>query len=219
MEYSLFEVNEDGDVVLMGAESTDSVSDGDSADTISSGDTLSVEAEDKAQEDLSSDDTSGVPVVLSDEVTAALLSLDAAEGSLSSSTLDYFDRVVSGLPDDYIYVAYRTSSNESYSGVLYYGEHVLINGNTLTFKDGVALEVVRTSSSYSSSYITYTSSDASGTSLSLSQSGSVLYYSNAFEGYPVLGGVVHELGMSPYIMAGLVAGMISVVLGILFRKR
>lgn len=108
-------------------------------------------------------------------------------GNLSSNTLDYFDRVVNGLPSDYKYVAYKTSSQDSYAGSLIYGKHVDVSGNILIFgEDSVELTVSR--NNYSGTYyITYDSSDASGDTVSVSNSGNVLYYTNGLEGFPTLG--------------------------------
>lgn len=108
-------------------------------------------------------------------------------GSLSSATLDYFDRVANGLPEDYTYLAYKTSEDDSYSGSLIYGKHVDVSGKTVIFgNDSTELRVAR-SSSGGRYYINYYSSDASGSTVNLDSGSTILYYSNAVPGLPTLG--------------------------------
>lgn len=162
-----------------------------------------------------------VPVTLSDEVTTALLEATTpAGGSLGSSTLDYFDRVVSGLPYDYKYVGYRISSDNSYDGVLYYGRDYDIEDGVITFgKDAKEVTVERISSSGYSTYTDYSVSDAEGTEITLSQDGEVVYYTNAEVGYPVMGGILQPFGYAPLLTAGLVCAMATVILHKLIIKR
>lgn len=162
---------------------------------------------------------SGVPVVLSEDVTAAILAASPAGGSIGSSTLDYFDRVVSGLPADYKYIAYRTSSENSYDAVLYYGDDYEISGDVITFQEAVQLEVERVSSSGYNTETNYSAEQISDTSVSFSQSGTVVYYTNAAEGYPVLGGYDQQKGYDFFIVPALIGAMAVVVLTKLMFRR
>lgn len=162
-----------------------------------------------------------VPVVLSDEVTAALLDATTpAGGTLASSTLDYFDRIVSGLPSDAIYVAYRTDSDSNYDGVLYYGDDYNLSSDTVIFgKDSRQIHVERVSSGGYSTYTNYTEYDAEDVEVNLSRSGDVVYYSNIDAGYPILGGYEKPFNLSPYLVVGLVTALAVVVLQKLICKR
>ena len=161
---------------------------------------------------------SGVPVVLSEDVTAAILAASPAGGALGSSTLDYFDRIVSGLPADYKYIAYRTNSDNSYDGVLYYGDDFEVGDNMITFgDDATQIYVERVSSSYSSE-TNYVCSDVSDVSVDFSQSGTVLYYTNAVAGYPLLGGYEMKKGMSFYIVPALIGVLARSVMLKLSRR-
>lgn len=162
---------------------------------------------------------SGVPVVLSEEVTAAILAASPAGGTIGSTTLDYFDRITSGLPADYKYIAYRTNDN-SYDAVLYYGRDYEISGNMITFEDDAKqVEVERASSSGYNQETYYYSYDVSDVSVSFNQSGTVLYYTNVVPGYPVLGGYEQPVGLAPLLTAALIGAMCLVILQKLLLRR
>lgn len=167
------------------------------------------------------DDSGSVPVVLSEEVTAAILAAQPASGSIGSSTLDYFDRVVSGLSSDYKYVAYRTDSSDSYDAVLYFGRDFDIFENSIKFKDdAVELRVDRVSTSGYNNETYYYSADASNTTISFSKGSTLLYYTNAVEGYPVLGGYSGtDLTLVPFLIGGIITAVATVILSKLILKR
>lgn len=243
-EASLFEINEETGEVTYTPSEDETAADqeetaaesevenvgNDSASTDNVGDVVQapedleetvVETEEEASVvDLLDSGDSAVPVVLSEEVTAAILAATPAGGSIGSSTLDYFDRVVSGLPADYKYIAYRTNSDNSYDAVLYYGADYEISGNVITFgEDAMQLDVVRVSSSGYGTETNYTASQVSDTSVSFSQSGTVVYYTNAVEGYPVLGGVVRSIGYAPLLTSALIGALAVVLMSkLLFRR-
>lgn len=160
-----------------------------------------------------------VPVVLSEEVTAAILGETPAGGIIGTSTLDYFDRVVSGLPADYKYIAYRTSSDNSYDAILYYGNEYQVLENSVVFDQGVSLEVVRVGTSGYSTETNYISADIFDTEIDFSQSGNVVYYTNVVEGYPVLGGVEVQKGYDFYLVPVLIGVLALVIMSkLLFRR-
>lgn len=176
--------------------------------------------EDPAGLDILDPGGDAVPVVLSEEVTAAILAASPAGGTIGSSTLDYFDRIASGLSADCKYIAYRTSSDNSYDAVLYYGEDYEVSENMITFgDDAVQVEVERVSSSGYNTETYYTATEISDTSVSFNQSGTVLYYTNAVPGYPVLGGYEQPAGYAPLITAALIGALCLVVLQKLLLRR
>lgn len=154
------------------------------------------------------------------QLAQALLASSPASGSLSSSTIDYFDRLVSGLPKDYVYVAYRNDRDDSYAGTILYGDdYDLSGGDTIVFgADAVSVDVSRISQGGYNNYITYDSSDASGSVVTVVDSGTVLYYTNAFEGYPLLGGYERPVEFSQVLVVGLIAVFASVILNKLFNR-
>ena len=156
---------------------------------------------------------SPVPVALEESVSAVLVqSLTPHSGALSSSTLNYFDRIVSGLPDDYIYIAYRTSNNNSSDGVLYYGDDYEINGSTVTFEDNaVEIRVQRVNSGYDNE-TQYLRRDIGNTDVNLSHNSTLVFYSNAEVGFPILGGYEKPFSISPFLVVGLVTALAVVVL-------
>lgn len=159
-----------------------------------------------------------VPVALSDEVTAAILADSPASGSIGSTTLEYFDRIVSGLPQDYKYVAYRTNTDDSYDAILYYGRKFDIDGNVITFgKDTKEVIVDRVSTSGYNNITNYYSADASHVSVEFEQNGSVIYYTNAVPGFPVLGGYNQSLSYTPFLVAALVGAFVTVVFNKLMK--
>lgn len=169
---------------------------------------------------LPASDSGDVPVVLSEEVAEALLASTPASGSLSSSTIDYFDRLVDGLPSDYCYVAFRNDSDDSYAGSIVYGDDYDVSGNTVVFGEGaVEIAVSRSSGSSYSSYITYDASDASDSVVNLGQSGTILYYTNAVPGYPILGSGARPLEIGAFVTVGLVSAIAVAVLTKLLNRR
>lgn len=138
-------------------------------------------------DDSSFDDNSSVLEQLLNELEP--YSVDSpSTGNMASSTLTYFDRVVDGLPDYYKYVAFSDNSSDSYSGVLVYGSDYTISGNTITFNSADLVSVYRVRQGVTNTYITYYDhSDLSNRSFSLPSNSTVLYYTNAFDGFPVLG--------------------------------
>lgn len=154
------------------------------------------------------------------QLAQALLASSPASGSLSSSTIDYFDRLVSGLPEDCVYVAYRNDSDDSYAGTIIYGDdYDLSGGDTIVFgADAVSVDVSRISQGGYNNYITYDTTDATGSVVTVVDSGTVLYYTNAFEGYPVLGGYERPVEFSQVLVVGLIAVFASVILNKLFNR-
>ncbi len=210
---SLFGIDESGNLTYVEG----SEADGDlSIDAGSEGDVLSDQTTDSV-EDVPEDSVldavdlvdGSVPVALSAEVEAAIASIAPSAGSLASSTLDYFDRVVEGLPEDAVYVAYRTDADNSTNGVLYYAsEYDLADGVVLFGSDAVRLEVVRESTSYNS-YTTYNRSLADGVEVDYSAASTdVVYYTNAAEGYPILGGLPHDPKSDINVCGILLLGMV-----------
>lgn len=169
---------------------------------------------------VANDPDNAVPVVLSDEVSEALIeALTPAGGSLGSTTLDYFDRLTGSFPSDYVYVAYRMSSSNSYDGVMYFGDNYDFDGTTISFGKNAVQVCVQRVTSYGSTTTEYTQTDAEGVDVTLSKDGQVVYYTNAEVGYPVLGGYSQPLGISPFLVVGLLSAMASVILAkLLIRK-
>lgn len=234
METSLFEITENGEIIYEdideqiteegeGADNGESV-----VENVGEGDILPGALEDEevletTQETvlLNLSDGDAVPVVLSDEVTTAIIdSMTPAGGALSSSTLDYFDRVVSSLPSDYKYVAYRTSTDNSSDGVLYYGDDYEIDDNCISFgEDACQLRVQRVSQSGYNNVTEYNCYSAVDVDVYYSQAGDTVYYTNAEVGYPVLGSVVQPVGYGFCLTVGLVCSFAVVVLQRLLLKR
>ena len=159
--------------------------------------------------------------LLSDEIQELLVNaLSPASGSLGSSTIDYFDRVVSGLPSDYKYIAYRTSSDDSYDGVLYFGDDYEIEDNVISFgEDTTELRVVRESSTGYNQITNYYENVIDGASIAFDLNGSTVYYTNAQVGYPIMGGYDVPFNYSPLIAVGLVCVMALAILQKIFLKR
>lgn len=240
---SIFEVDENGQIVYEQNEAAGSdvpsdpatheaeseeISGTDTDEIIDSGidvsDTLQdeeiLEKTQEIEQIFSDGDTYNVSL-LSDEVQELLVNaLTPASGSLGSSTLDYFDRVVSGLPSDYKYIGYRTSTDDSYDGVLYFGDDYEVEGNVITFgKDTTELRVVRESSSGYNQVTNYYEKEIDGASIAYDLGGSTVYYTNAEVGYPVMGGVTQPFNYSPLIAVGLLCVMALAVMQKIFLKR
>lgn len=160
-------------------------------------------------------------VLLNPASAQALLSGgNAVGGTMSSTTIDYFDRIVDGLPSDYGYVAYKTSNDDNYSGSLIYGRDYSVNGNSVVFgKDAVEIALSRYSNGNYNYFLQYDTSDASNISLSLPSSGTLLYYTNLIDGRPTLGRGARPFEIAPYITVALIAVIASLVISRLIKGR
>lgn len=165
-------------------------------------------------------DNSGNVNLLSveDELLAIAAAVSPAGGSLGSSTLDFFDRVVSGLPSDYKYIAYRTSTDDSYDGILYYSDDYDIINNRISFDECEVIEVVRESSSGYNNVTNYYSRDESDINIPFSLNGSTVYYTNAAAGFPVLGSISQPLSFSPFIVGSVLCAVLVSVLTRILRR-
>lgn len=160
-----------------------------------------------------------VPVVSQEQYAVAYLAASPVGGSIGSSTLDLFDRIVSGLPADCRYVAYRTSSDSSYDAVLYYGDDYEISGNVITFEKAVQIEVQRVSSSGYSTETYVTSSEVTDEAVSFDQSSTIVYYTDAAVGYPLLGGYEMRKDYGFFIVPALIGALAVVIMSkLLFRR-
>ena len=231
---NLFSVSDDGtitynssvadDLTEEGAFDVPEVFNNDSA----AGDSLSdteVTAEDAAEVqdvfEVTNDDfiTSDTGILSSDAYINAVASSNPTSGTLSSTTLDYFDRVVQGLPRGYGYIAYKSSDSDSYAGSLIYGKDYEVNGNSIVFGEGaVELALSRSTTSSYSYYLSYNYTEADNYSVSLPSDGTTLYYTNLVSGRPTLGSG-RELDIAPFLVVALVAVLASVVLNRLIKGR
>ena len=222
---SLFSVNESGEIQYNSENEVveDGLNENDALDS-SVGDSLSGEA-DSSEGDVPTE----IPVddafspdtgVLSSDSLVAVYAVDpAVSGTLSSTTLDYFDRVVDGLPSDYGYIAFKTSIDDSYAGSLIYGRDYDVSGNNIVFGEGaVELVLSRYQNGNYNYYLQYDTRDASNTSLSLPGSGTLLYYTNLVDGRPILGKVNRSFEIAPYITVALIAVLASCVLGRIIKR-
>lgn len=252
---SIFEVNENGDIIYQPGESeadgsasleqSESAADQEASEAevienevledgidgnqvIDSGNDVSDEiqvAQNDSQTQETGESSSGGSEysisLLSDEVQELIINaLSPASGSLGSSTIDYFDRVVSGLPSDCKYIAYRTSSDDSYDGVLYFGDDYEIENNVITFgEDTTELRVIRETTSGYNAVTYYYENVVDGASIAYDLNGSTVYYTNAEVGYPVMGGYEVPFDYSPLIAVGLLCVMALAVLQKIFLKR
>lgn len=222
---SLFSVNESGEieynseneVLVDGTDENDAVDS--SLGNSVSGETDSPEV--SSQDEVFVDDAFSPDTgVLSSDSAVAVYAVDSpTAGTMSSTTLDYFDRVVDGLPSDYGYVAYKTSNDDSYAGSLIYGRDYDVNGNNIVFGEG-AVELVLSRYNYGNYnyYLQYDSRDASNTTLSLPSSGTLLYYTNLVDGRPILGKGNRPFEIAPYIVVTLLAVLASCVLGRILKR-
>lgn len=144
----------------------------------------------------------------------------AVGGSLSSTTLDYFDRVVDGLPSDYGYIAYKTSNDDSYAGSLIYGRDYDVSGNNVVFGKGAKeLVLSRYRVGNYDYYLHYDTRNAENASVSLPSNGTLLYYTNLVDGRPVLGNGARPFEISPYIVVALIAVLASCIFGRIIKSR
>lgn len=152
--------------------------------------------------------------LLSDEIQELLVNaLSPASGTLGSTTIDYFDRIVSGLPDDVVYIAYRTSSTSSYDGVLYYSDDYNVKNNVVTFGDDTKeVRVLRSNYNGQNNVTQYYESDADGASIAFDMDGDIVYYTNAEVGYPVLGGIPQQIGYAPFLVSAIMSAVFYVVI-------
>lgn len=222
---SLFTVDESGQIQynLENEVIENGLDENDALDS-SVGDSLSGEAdssESGVQTEVSVDDafSPDTGVLSSDSLVAVYAVEPAVSGALSSTTLDYFDRVVDGLPSDYGYVAYKTSNDDSYAGSLIFGRDYDVSGNSIVFGEG-AVELVLSRYNYGNYnyYLQYDSRDASNTSLSLPSSGTLLYYTNLVDGRPILGKGNRPFEIAPYITVALIAVLASCVLSRIIKR-
>lgn len=222
---SLFTVDESGQIQYNSENEVvdDGLNENDTFDS-SVGDSLSGETdspESDVQTEIPVDDafSPDTGVLSSDSPVAVYAVEPAVSGALSSTTLDYFDRVVDGLPSDYGYVAYKTSNDDSYAGSLIYGRDYDVSGNSIVFGEG-AVELVLSRYNYGNYnyYLQYDSRDASNTSLSLSSSGTLLYYTNLVDGRPILGKGNRPFEIAPYITVALIAVLASCVLSRIIKR-
>lgn len=222
---SLFTVDESGQIQYNSENEVieDGLNENDALDS-SLGNSFSGEAdssEGDVQAEISGDDafSPDTGVLSGDSLVAVYAVEPAVSGALSSTTLDYFDRVVDGLPSDFGYVAYKTSNDDSYAGSLIYGRDYDVSGNSIVFGEG-AVELVLSRYNYGNYnyYLQYDSRDASNTSLSLSSSGTLLYYTNLVDGRPILGKGNRPFEIAPYITVALIAVLASCVLSRIIKR-
>ena len=112
----------------------------------------------------------------------------------SSSALDVFDRVVSGYSYDY-YCAFRYDS-DSYNALMYLSDDIQASGSSVLLEDPLCVRLYRTYNNSTRAYDYHYSVSSPG-DVSVSLSGSLMYYTNCVEGYPVLGGLPSPGGYSP----------------------
>lgn len=223
---SLFSVNESGEVeynseneVLVDGSAKNGTVGDEVGTTVSVPQVLpedSVSSEIPLDSDISSDGA----LLYSGSPLAVYAVGSAVGGSLSSTTLDYFDRVVDGLPSDYGYIAYKTSNDDSYAGSLIYGRDYDVSGDNIVFGKG-AKELVL--SKYRQGnydyYLYYDTRNAENASVSLPSNGTLLYYTNLVVGRPTLGRGARPFGISPYIVVALIAVLASCILGRIIKGR
>lgn len=162
--------------------------------------------------------TGSAAVLYSEDVAAIADAVSPAGGSIGSSTIDYFDRIVSGLPSGYKYIAYRTNADNSYDAVLYFSDYYDISDNLITFDECKRIEVVRSSNSSYGTVTNYYVSDQYDVNVSYDLDGSIIYYTNAQIGYPVLGGVYQPMSVSPFLVGAVVCSVLTAVLTKIIRR-
>lgn len=146
-------------------------------------------------------------------------------GSFNSTVLDYFDRIADGLPNDYVYVAFRDSTSDSYSGIMVYGRNYTYDGSKVVFgKDSVIVNADRVTISqtgYNQNYAySLTKSVTNSQTVPVSVKGTTLYYSNVDVGYMRLGnGNNLNVNFSPFICIGLISAAFTAVLTRLLSRR
>lgn len=121
---------------------------------------------------------------ISDSLERILQEQASSSGYLSASALDVFDRVIYGYNYDY-YIAFRYDT-DNYNSRMYLSNVMEISGNNVILKDVLAVQLYRVYYSSTRTY-TYHYSISSPGDVSVSMSGNLLYYTNCVPGYPVLG--------------------------------
>lgn len=223
---SLFTLNESGEIeynseneVLVDG-STENGSLGDEVGTSVSDSEAIPEDSVSSEIPLDSDITVDGSVLSSGAPVAVYAVGSAVGGSLSSTTLDYFDRVVDGLPSDYGYIAYKTSNDDSYAGSLIYGRDYDVSGNNIVFgKGAIELVLSRYRQGDYNYYLYYDTRNAENASVSLPSSGTLLYYTNLVDGRPTLGRGSRPFEISPFIVVALIAVLASCILGRIIKGR
>ena len=159
--------------------------------------------------------------LLSDEIQELLVeTLAPASGTIGTSTLEYFDRIVSGLPNDVVYIAYKTSSTSNYDGVLYYSDDYEVNGNVVSFgNDTKEIRVVRSTYNGQNNVTQYYESDADGAAIGFDMNGDIVYYTNALAGYPILGHINQPIGYSPFIVGAVLCALFTTILSKIVLKK
>ena len=159
--------------------------------------------------------------LLSDEIQELLVNaLAPASGTIGTSTLEYFDRIISGLPSDVVYIAYKTSSTSNYDGVLYYSDDYEVNGNVVSFGDDTKeVRVVRSSYNGQNNVTQYYESDADGAAIGFDMDGDIVYYTNAVAGYPILGHINQTIGYSPFIVGAVLCALFTTILSKIVLKK
>ena len=159
--------------------------------------------------------------LLSDEIQELLVNaLAPASGTIGTSTLEYFDRIISGLPSDVVYIAYKTSSTSNYDGVLYSSDDYEVNGNVVSFGDDTKeVRVVRSSYNGQNNVTQYYESDADGAAIGFDMDGDIVYYTNAVAGYPILGHINQPIGYSPFIVGAVLCALFTTILSKIVLKK
>lgn len=224
METSLFSVNSDTGEIVYNEEVEEVFNDGNvenGGNDFSEGVPVSDEVETSQVETSVGFGSDIVAPLGSADNPVSVLAIDnAVSGTMSSTTLDYFDRVVDGLPSDYGYIAYKTDTSDAYAGSLIYGRDYDVSGNNIVFGEGaVELALSRYYDSNRNYYLSYSESDASDSSVSLPDSGTLLYYTNLVDGRPTLGRGARPFEIAPYITVGLICVLASFVIGRIVKGR
>lgn len=148
--------------------------------------------------------------------TIELLSSDSANvlGTFNSSVLDFMDRIVDGKPD-YKYVAFRTSSSDTYATTMYLAKKASYSGNTITFSDDcVAVRFYRDSSSGYNNYLYYTINQVGKSTVTIGSN--TIVYTNVIDNYPLLGSGSGVVFRWQYLLCGAV---VLAVLGYVLGRR
>lgn len=227
--YNEFSVNENGDIVMDPVDPEEVTNGIDTVPSDQGGNLLDtpevVPEDDMETEALSPQDyildsnSVGDPVLYSEgDLTAIVYAITPAGGTLGSSTLDYFDRIVSGLPSDYVYIAYRTDSTNSYNGILVFSEDYDVINNRISFDECTLIEVVRETGAGSNNVTNYYSSTESDIDVNFDIDGSVVYYTNAVPGYPVLGSISQPVSISPFIVGSVLCAVLVSIFTKIIRR-
>lgn len=167
-----------------------------------------------------------VLAVASSDEAATPYSVDTPTyGSVNTTVLGYFDRIADGLPNDYVYVAFRDSSSDTYSGVMIYGRNYTYDGSSVVFgDDSVIVSADRVVVGQSGNQYTYayslTESYTDSQTVPVSVDGTTLYYTNVDVGYMRLGnGSNLNINFSPFICIGLISAAFCAVLTRLLSRR